>query len=61
MALWTAPGHEPHLLEIDPERRTATAEPGVVLNARNRPAAKHGLQFGPDPASAERATLGGFG
>lgn len=36
-----------------------TAEPGIVLNALNRVAAQHGLQFGPDPASAERATLGG--
>ncbi|HEX7976475.1 MAG TPA: FAD-linked oxidase C-terminal domain-containing protein, partial [Anaerolineales bacterium] len=37
----------------------AVVEPGVILNALNRAAAAHGLQFGPDPASAERATLGG--
>jgi FAD/FMN-containing dehydrogenase/Fe-S oxidoreductase len=36
-----------------------TAEPGIVLNSLNRTAAQYGLQFGPDPASAERATLGG--
>jgi FAD/FMN-containing dehydrogenase/Fe-S oxidoreductase len=36
-----------------------TAEPGIVLNSLNRAAAQYGLQFGPDPASAERATLGG--
>jgi FAD/FMN-containing dehydrogenase/Fe-S oxidoreductase len=36
-----------------------TAEPGIVLNTLNRTAAQYGLQFGPDPASAERATLGG--
>ena len=36
-----------------------TAEPGIVLNSLNRVAAQYGLQFGPDPASAERATLGG--
>ena len=47
------------LLEIDPQARTALVEPGVVLNTLNREAAKYGLQFGPDPASAERATLGG--
>jgi FAD/FMN-containing dehydrogenase len=34
-------------------------EPGVILGALNRAAAAHGLTFGPDPASAERATLGG--
>ncbi|MGC8856391.1 MAG: FAD-binding oxidoreductase, partial [Anaerolineae bacterium] len=47
------------LIEINPEARTATVEPGLVLAKLNREAAKFGLQFGPDPASAERATLGG--
>jgi FAD/FMN-containing dehydrogenase/Fe-S oxidoreductase len=44
---------------IDPENRTATVEPGVILTNLNRAAAKYGLMFGPDPASAERATMGG--
>ncbi len=44
---------------LDPESRTAEAQPGVVLGALNRAAARHGLQFGPDPASADRATIGG--
>ena len=44
---------------VDPESRTVTAQPGVVLGAINREAARHGLQFGPDPASADRATVGG--
>jgi FAD/FMN-containing dehydrogenase/Fe-S oxidoreductase len=47
------------ILEIDPESRTAVVEPGLVLADLNRAAAKLGLMFGPDPASAERATLGG--
>ncbi len=47
------------ILEIDPQARTATVEPGVILARLNRAAAQNGLQFGPDPASAERATLGG--
>ncbi|MBI4759826.1 MAG: FAD-binding and (Fe-S)-binding domain-containing protein [Chloroflexota bacterium] len=47
------------ILEIDPESRTATLEPGVVLADLNAAAAKFGLTFGPDPASAERATMGG--
>jgi len=47
------------LIEINPEARTATVEPGLVLSRLNAAAARHGLTFGPDPASAERATLGG--
>lgn len=47
------------VIEIDAEAKTATVEPGVVLSTLNAAAAKHGLTFGPDPASAERATMGG--
>jgi FAD/FMN-containing dehydrogenase/Fe-S oxidoreductase len=47
------------IVEIDAEMHTAKVEPGVVLATLNRLAAKQGLMFGPDPASAERATLGG--
>ena len=47
------------IIEIDPEFGTATVEPGVVLAALNAAAAKHGLMYGPDPASADRATMGG--
>ncbi len=47
------------ILEINPEDRSAVVEPGVILSSLNKAAAKFGLQFGPDPASAERATMGG--
>ncbi len=47
------------IINIDPDSHTATVEPGVVLADLNRAAAKFGLMFGPDPASAERATMGG--
>lgn len=47
-------------IEIDPERRIASVEPGVVLDDLNRAAARHGLTFGPDVATASRATLGGM-
>ncbi len=47
------------LLDVNVEEQTALAEPGIVLNTFNRLVGRHGLQFGPDPASAERATLGG--
>ena len=48
-----------HIVDINPETRTAIVEPGVVLATLNLVAAQHGLMFGPDPASAERATMGG--
>lgn len=44
---------------IDPERRKAVVDAGVILASLNRRAAQYGLEFGPDPASAERATVGG--
>jgi FAD/FMN-containing dehydrogenase/Fe-S oxidoreductase len=47
------------IIAIDPQNRTATVEPGVILERLNREAGKYGLMFGPDPASAERATMGG--
>jgi FAD/FMN-containing dehydrogenase/Fe-S oxidoreductase len=47
------------VLEIDPERKIARVEPGVILATLNARADSFGLQFGPDPASAERATMGG--
>ena len=51
--------HLSRQIAIDPEARTATVAAGVVLRDLNQAAAQYGLQFGPDPASAERATLGG--
>ncbi len=51
--------HCNHILEIDPEARQAVVQPGVLLSQLNRRAGAYGLQFGPDPASADRATLGG--
>jgi FAD/FMN-containing dehydrogenase/Fe-S oxidoreductase len=47
------------ILGIDSEAKTATVEPGVILSTLNAAAAKYDLMFGPDPASAERATMGG--
>jgi FAD/FMN-containing dehydrogenase/Fe-S oxidoreductase len=45
---------------IDPEARTARVGPGLVLDDLNRAAGAHGLMFGPDVATANRATLGGM-
>ena len=47
------------LLSLDPQARTAWVEPGLV-NGRLRAAAeRHGLTFGPDPATWDRCTVGG--
>src|SRR5687768_15011892 len=48
-----------NILEINPDEHYAIVEPGVVLSNLNKVAAQYGLQYGPDPASAERATMGG--
>jgi len=47
------------VIQIDPEKRLATTQPGLTIDALNRAAASHGLILGPDPASASRATVGG--
>jgi len=51
--------HLNRVLSVDPERRTAVAEPGAVLDSITRAAAPHGLRFGPDPSTHSRATIGG--
>ena len=48
------------VLAVDPAGRTARVQPGVVLDQLNREVAGHGLAFGPDVATASRATLGGM-
>ena len=49
-----------NILELDPERRIARVQPGVVLDHLRAAAEKHNLTFGPDPASHSRCTLGGM-
>jgi FAD/FMN-containing dehydrogenase/Fe-S oxidoreductase len=46
--------------EIDPVRRLARVQPGCVLDTLNKHAKRHGLLFGPDPATHSRCTLGGM-
>jgi FAD/FMN-containing dehydrogenase/Fe-S oxidoreductase len=48
------------ILEIDPARRIARVEPGVVLDRLRTAAEKHHLTFAPDPATHDRCTLGGM-
>lgn len=51
--------HLNHILEINVSERYADVEPGVILSSLNNLVGNTDLQFGPDPASAERATMGG--
>jgi FAD/FMN-containing dehydrogenase/Fe-S oxidoreductase len=48
------------ILEIDPARRRARVEPGVILDDLRKAAGEHGLTFGPDPATHSHCTLGGM-
>jgi FAD/FMN-containing dehydrogenase/Fe-S oxidoreductase len=52
--------HLNRIVELDPERRVARVEPGVILDDLRTAAAVHGLTFGPDPATHDRCTLGGM-
>ena len=48
------------ILEIDPEARTVRAQAGAVVDHVNMAVRPHGLNLGPDPASSNRATIGGM-
>lgn len=52
--------HYNGLLGIDPEKKLARVQPGIVLDRLREAAEKHGLTFGPDPATHSRCTLGGM-
>ncbi len=52
--------HLNRLIALDPEARTATVEPGLILSELQRAAAGHRLRFGPDPSTQARCTLGGM-
>jgi FAD/FMN-containing dehydrogenase len=47
--------------DIDPDARTCTVEPGIVLDVLNNDHLKPlGLRFGPEPATHMNCTLGGM-
>lgn len=48
------------ILAFDPAEHQVEVQPGVILGTLNRFLKPHGLMYGPDPASADRATLGGI-
>ena len=52
--------HMNSIESIDPEGEEAVVQPGVVCAKLNSEAGRLGFGFGPDPASADRATFGGM-
>ncbi|MBJ7610530.1 MAG: FAD-binding protein [Candidatus Dormibacteraeota bacterium] len=52
--------HMDAIVAIDPQAGTARVQPGVVQDDLNRAAARHGLLFGPDTSTSNRATIGGM-
>jgi FAD/FMN-containing dehydrogenase/Fe-S oxidoreductase len=52
--------HMRAIVELDPQARVARVQPGVVQDDLNRAAQRHGLMFGADTSTSNRATLGGM-
>ncbi len=52
--------HVNRIVELDVAARTATVEPGCVLDDLRHAAERYGLTFGPDPATHRHNTLGGM-
>ncbi|HEY5609955.1 MAG TPA: FAD-binding and (Fe-S)-binding domain-containing protein, partial [Thermoanaerobaculia bacterium] len=48
------------ILEIDPVKRVARVEPGIILDTLRDAAEAHQLTFAPDPATHSRCTIGGM-
>ncbi|THE63386.1 FAD-binding oxidoreductase [Salinadaptatus halalkaliphilus] len=51
--------HMDEIRAIDSDARTAVVQPGVVQDDLDAALEPHGLKFAPDPASSNRATIGG--
>src|SRR3989440_6703932 len=48
------------IIDLDPQKRTARVEPGVILDSLRDAAKEHGLTFAPDPSTHNHCTLGGM-
>ncbi|WP_276247534.1 MULTISPECIES: FAD-binding and (Fe-S)-binding domain-containing protein [unclassified Haladaptatus] len=51
--------HMDEILDVDPEAQLTTVQPGVVQDHLDNHLSQWGLKFAPDPASSNRATVGG--
>src|SRR5437667_2995552 len=47
-----------HVLGIDAEKKLIRVEPGIVLDELQKQVKKHGLVFGPDPATHSHCAIG---
>ena len=47
------------VIDLDLDTHSVLVEPGINLDSLNRQVRANGLMFGPDPSSANRATVGG--
>ena len=52
--------HLDEVMELDVEAARVRVQPGIALDQLNRHLRPHGLQYGPDPASSDRAAMGGI-
>ncbi len=48
------------IIEVNASERWVRVQPGLVLDELNAALAPHGLHFAPDPATSNRATIGGI-
>jgi FAD/FMN-containing dehydrogenase/Fe-S oxidoreductase len=48
------------IVDYDPDRRSVTVEPGIVLDTLNEQTRQDGLVYGPEPATHYNCTLGGM-
>src|SRR5436189_484365 len=48
------------IIDLDPQKRIARVEPGVILDSLRDAAKEHGLTFAPDPSTHNHCTLGGM-
>ncbi|MFA1611771.1 FAD-binding and (Fe-S)-binding domain-containing protein [Halobellus rubicundus] len=51
--------HIDDIVDVDPDAKRATVQPGVVQDHLDDRLDRDGLKFAPDPASSNRATIGG--
>ena len=52
--------HMNQIIELDPGRKFARVQPGIVLDSLRNKAETHKLTFAPDPSTHNRCTIGGM-
>ena len=52
--------HWTQILEVNPDERWVRVQPGVIRDELNMALAEHGLMFGPETSTANRAMVGGM-